>query len=121
MLAISFELMIFSPECDVMPTKIPIPPAKISILVNVNIILDTVISANLFESIFIMLHVTDENIMGITDMEIKVKNIFPGSANNLPVSGKHTPIKIAHTAAITVVYPLLRSFDIFPNIPTRSP
>lgn len=113
--------MIFSPEFDAIPTKIPTLPAKISMLVNVNIILDTVSSANLCESIFIMLHVTDENIIGMTDMEIKVKNILPGSENNLPVSGKRMPIKIAHTAAIIVVYPLLSNFDIFPNISTHSP
>lgn len=113
--------MIVSPECELMPIRIPIPPAKISILVNVNIILDTVISAILSEIIFIMLHVTEENIIGITDIEIKVKNILPGNVNNLPASGRHIPMKIAHMAPMIVAYPLLKSFDIFPDIFISSP
>ena len=111
----------YSPECEMIPTKTPMPPAKISILANVNIILDTVISENLLESILIMLHVTEENIIGITDIEIKVRNILPGSVNNLPMAGKHTPIKIAQIAPMIVAYPLFKIFDIFPIISMRSP
>lgn len=113
--------MIVLLDGEVRPTKTPMLPAKISMLMNVNIILGTVISATLLEIIFMMLHVTEENIIGIIDIEIKVKNILPGNANNLPVSGKHTPIKIAHTAPITVAYPLLKIFDIVPIMFMLSP
>ncbi len=113
--------MILLPGFVIIPIKSPIMPAKSNILVNVNIILDAVTLTNLLESICITLHVTDENMIGIIDIDNSVKNILLSVVKDLPTSGKYIAIKIAHTAPTTVEYPLLSIFDIFPINTMLSP
>lgn len=63
-----------------------------------------------------MLHVTEENMIGITDIDINVINMLLSGVSAFPMSGKHIPINIAHTAHITVEYPLfkiLKNLSIF--------
>lgn len=96
------ELIAFSPGFVIIPIKSPIVPAKNNIPINVNIIFEILILQSLLEDILIILQVTDENIIGITDIDIKVKNILLSGVSDFPISGKQVPTKIAHIAPMSV-------------------
>ena len=70
------------------PVKSPTMAARNNTPANVNIIFEAVISESLLDNIRMILQVTDENMIGITDIDIKVKKIFPKGVSDLPISGK---------------------------------
>jgi hypothetical protein len=88
---------------------IPITLATIKAAINTKTTLRIFIFFVSPESNLIILDVTEEKIIGMADIDIKVKKISLKGFKNSPVLGNINPTTTAHNAANSVVYP-------FPNI-----
>jgi hypothetical protein len=77
----------------------------ISAVTNRRMILETFTLAELTDIRLITLKVTDENVIGMIDIEIKIRKISPKGCNILPKPGSKSPIIPAHTAENNVMYP----------------
>jgi hypothetical protein len=87
------------------PHAIPIMLAVMRAITNRETILEIFNCPSFFEMRSIMLKVTDENVMGITDIEIKIKKMSAKGRIVRPKFGNINPINPATTTDKNVVYP----------------